>query len=292
MSLVLVSILMPSFNQRHFIEMAINSILEQSYSKIEIVIADGGSTDGTVEFLTELGQQDSRVRWFSEADSGPAQALNRALKRARGTVIGWLNSDDLYTDDAIERAVGFFNQHPNYLMVYGHGEHINVDGQIIDIYPTLLPETPYTQFSEGCFICQPTVFFRRPMALLVGNFNETFKTAFDFDYWMRVFNLIPTRIGFIDAVQAQSRLHDNCITLRMRETVITEGMRILFQHLGYAPKEWFLTYVNELLEQSKAIDDSDVIKIKIFDVFDDVKKYISEDDLKILKRELDLLLCG
>jgi hypothetical protein len=66
----------------------------------------------------------------------------------------------------------------------------------------------------------------------------------------------------------------------------------LFQHLGYAPKEWFLTYVNELLEQSKAIDDSDVIKIKIFDVFDDVKKYISEDDLTILKRELDLLLCG
>lgn len=291
MSTALVTILMPSFNQRGFIEMSINSILNQSYSKIEIVIADGGSTDGTVEFLTELGQQDSRVRWFSETDSGPAQALNRALKRARGTVIGWLNSDDLYVDGAIERTVDFFNQHANYLMVYGHGEHINIDGDFIDKYPTLSPEVSYSQFSEGCFICQPTVFFRRSMPLLVGNFDESFKTAFDFDYWMRVFHLLPGRIGFVDAVQAQSRLHDDCITLKMRQIVITEGMRILFNNLGYAPKEWFLTYVNELLNQSKAVDDRDVIKTKVFDVFDDVKKYILEDDLKFLKRELDFLLC-
>lgn len=290
MSPILVSILMPSFNQRCFIEMSIKSILEQSYSKVEIIIADGGSTDGTVDFLTELSQQDTRLRWFSETDSGPAQALNRALKRARGTVIGWLNSDDLYTGGAIERAVDFFNQHANYLMVYGHGEHINIDGDFIDKYPTLLPEVSYSQFSEGCFICQPTVFFRRSMPLLVGNFDESFKTAFDFDYWMRVFHLFPGRIGFIDMVQAQSRLHDGCITLKMRQTVATEGMYILYKYLGYAPKEWFLTYVNELLEQSKEVDDRDLVKTKVYDVFEDINKYVLEDDLKNLKRDLDLLL--
>ncbi len=290
MPLPLVSVLMPSFNQRGFIELSIKSILAQSYSKIEVIVADGGSTDGTVEFLAEFSKQDPRVRWFSEEDNGPAQALNRALKRARGTLIGWLNSDDLYTLGAIERAVCVFDEHPSYLMVYGQGEHVNVDGQFINRYPSLLPSTPYDSFREGCFICQPTVFFRRSMTLLAGNFDESLKTAFDFEYWMRVFRLFPRRIGFIDVVQAQSRLHDDCITLKMRQIVITEGMHVLYKYLGSAPKEWFLTYVNELLAQSKETNDTDGINKQITHVLNDVSKYLLKEDLKRLECKLHDLL--
>ncbi len=91
----LVSIVMPSFNQAAFIPAAVESVLSQSYPELELIIADGGSTDGTIEWLKQKCLSDTRLRFFSETDSGPADALNKALKKTRGTIIGWLNSDDL-----------------------------------------------------------------------------------------------------------------------------------------------------------------------------------------------------
>src|SRR5690606_22269290 len=69
----------------------------------------------------------------------------------------------------------------------------------------------------------------------------------DFDYWLRAFRKFPDRIGFVDAVQAQSRLHDGCITQTARRQVALEGLRVLHQQLQQAPKEWVLTYMEELL---------------------------------------------
>ena len=162
-------------------------------------------------------------------------------------MVGWLNSDDVFVMGAVRRAVDVLQVNPAWLMVYGHGQHIDSNGRLLSHYPTLPPSTPVTQFAEGCFICQPTVFSRRSMWLLLGKLDESLKAAFDFDYWLRAFLAFPDRIGFVDAVQACSRLHDECITLRLRRTVALEGMQVLARHLGSAPKEWFLTYVNDLL---------------------------------------------
>jgi glycosyltransferase involved in cell wall biosynthesis len=247
MSSELISIVMPSLNQAAYIGEAIESVLSQSYENIELIVADGGSTDETLDLLRNKANQESRVRWHSEQDTGPANAINKALGRVRGTVIGWLNSDDLYTPGAIDRAATFLKANPQDLMVYGQGQHIDAAGQYLHAYPTLPPSTPVEKFSEGCFICQPTVFFRRTLFVLLGNLDETLSCAFDFDYWLRTFKNFPDRIGFLDTLQASSRLHGDCITMRMRQRVALEGMKVLHRYLGVAPKDWLITYAEELL---------------------------------------------
>lgn len=254
----LVSVVMPSMNQPEFIEEAITSVLSQDYPNIELIVADGGSRQETLDILARRQQQDRRLRYFSRPDRGPAHALNDSMDAVRGTVIGWLNSDDLYAPGAIARAMAVLASQPRLLMVYGQGRHVDEHGKPIGDYPTLPPTTPASRFSEGCFICQPTMFFRRSARILLGTLDEKLKAAFDFEYWLRAFCAFPDRIGFVDEVQALSRLHDGCITLRLRRTVALEGMQVLARHLGAAPKEWLLTYANELLAQDpreRGVDD-------------------------------------
>jgi len=95
-----ISIITPSFNQRAFLEQTAQSVLGQIGNfELEWIVVDGGSTDGTVEFLG--GLNDPRLRWISERDAGQSDAVNKGMQRANGDVIGWLNSDDLYTSGAL-----------------------------------------------------------------------------------------------------------------------------------------------------------------------------------------------
>jgi glycosyltransferase involved in cell wall biosynthesis len=289
-SLPLVSVVMPSLNQARFIETSVNSVLEQDYRNVELIVADGGSDDGTVQLLQRKAREDPRLRWFSEPDTGPANAVNKALDQARGTVFGWLNSDDVYTPGAVLRAVAALEANPGCLMLYGHGRHMDGGGDPLDSYPSLPPSTPIAQFSEGCFICQPTVFFRRTMWLLLGKLDEDLKAAFDFEYWLRAFLAFQHRIGFISEIQAESRLHDACITVRLRRTVALEGMQVLARHLGYAPKEWVLTYVNELLAMPPSQQCVGNLKAHIADTLGVVRPWLRPDDLRELELRLDKVL--
>ena len=284
----LVSIVMPSLNQVAFIPAAVESALSQSYPQLELIVADGSSSDGTQAWLAQRQTQDARLRWFSEPDTGPAEALNKALRQAKGTLIGWLNSDDLYTPGAVLRAVQALQGRSDCLMVYGQGEHIDASGAVLERYPTLAPPTPSSEFAKGCFICQPTVFFRRTMWLMLGKFDQELKTAFDFDYWLRAFARFSDRIGFVDAVQAQSRLHPDCITLRLRRTAILEGMQLLARHQGHAPKEWFLTYVNQLLALPPSQQGVGDLKAHIDETLAVAKPWLRPADLEALERELGI----
>jgi glycosyltransferase involved in cell wall biosynthesis len=283
---------MPSLNQAAFIGVSIDSVLGQDYPNIELIVADGGSEDGTVDLLKTRQAADSRLRWFSRRDNGPAQAINAALAEVRGTVVGWLNSDDVYTPGAVRRAAEALIADPGLLMVYGHGQHIDACGNPLNLYPTLPPSTPLEKFAEGCFICQPTVFFRRSMFVLLGKLDEGLNAAFDFDYWLRAFLAFPGRIGLVDALQASSRLHEDCITKRMRRRVALEGMQVLARHLGSAPKEWLLTYVDELLAMpsgSQAVGD---LKSHLDETLAVAKPWLMQDDLRALEWRLEELLSG
>ncbi|MHA7898282.1 MAG: glycosyltransferase family 2 protein [Henriciella sp.] len=242
----LISIVMPSYNQAQFIEASIMSILQQSYAEVEVIISDGGSTDGTVEILEHISANHPRLSWCSEKDSGPAHAINKAFSKVRGEIVGWLNSDDLFTSGAFEQIIEIFEHHADWIMCYGHGEHIDETGQVIARYPTLRPDVGLAGFRSGCYICQPTVFFKTSMLTLLGKLDTSLKTAFDYEYWLRAFQAFPERIGFVDAVLAQSRLHADCITNKMRATVALEGMELGLKYRGKAELHWATTYLEEL----------------------------------------------
>ena len=282
----LVSVVMPSFGQRRFIAEAIDSVLGQGYGDVELIVADGGSTDGTVDHLAERAAADERLRWFSEPDTGPAQALNRALARTRGTIVGWLNSDDLYAPGAVGRAVAAFAETPHWIMVYGRGRHVDATGGDIGPYPTRPPAGPLERFADGCFICQPTVFFKKVMHRLNGDLDESLRAAFDFDYWLRAFAKFPGRIGFVDAVQAMSRLHDDCITVKMRRRVAIEGATVVARHLGRAPVHWLTTYVDELLAQPAEERGIADLRAHLVATLDEVRDRFDPADHAMLSRAI------
>ena len=86
---------------------------------------------------------------------------------------------------ALARAVSALGAHPEWLMVYGEGEEFNEETGLVQRYPTLPATVGLEGFRSYCFICQPAVVFRRSMVVLLGEFDQQWRTAFDFDYWLR-----------------------------------------------------------------------------------------------------------
>lgn len=243
-----VSIIMPSLNQAPYIEQAIRSVLEQDWPSLELIIVDGMSGDGTADIVRRLAsERPGRIRWLSEPDDGPADAINKGLSIAEGELIGWLNSDDLYHSDAIRQAADAFKRRADWMMVYGNAIHIDESGNAIGPYPTRTPSAGLAGFATGCYICQPAVFLRRKFIELHGVLDPHLRTAFDMDWWMRAFQRDSNAIGHIEAVLASSRLHQGCITRRLRETAVLESMRLLHLHLGSCPERWARNFIAEIL---------------------------------------------
>jgi hypothetical protein len=245
------SIVMPTRNQAGFLGAAVDSVMQQAQgaaADLELVIVDGASTDGTPALLPALAaRHPGRIRWISEPDDGPADAVNKAVALASAPLVGWLNSDDAYTPGAAARAVQALTAHPDWVMVYGEGDHVDLQGARLGRYPTLAPGMPLARWADGCPICQPTAFFRRDAFVALGGLDTSLRTAFDFEFWLRLFKKHPGQVGFIPETQALSRLHDEGITLRMRERVAMEALQVIHRHIGPAPVHWLVTHVGEAL---------------------------------------------
>lgn len=236
---------MPCRNARPFLREAVTSVLRQPEC-LELLVADGGSSDGSLQILEAWAADDPRLRIVSRADGGPADALNRAFQAARGTLMGWLNADDLYVPGALARATAAFANHPTWLMLYGEGMEFNAVTGLRQRYPTCPPEVGLQGFLSHCFISQPTVLFRRTMPLLLGPMDPQWQTAFDFDYWLRAFAAFPHRIGYIPQLQGLTRLHDATITSRQRARVALEATELLARHFGPQPAARLHSYALEL----------------------------------------------
>ena len=236
---------MPCLNPGLHLQEAVASALVQPEC-LEVLVADGGSTDGTLEALEQLAAENPRLRIVSRADTGPADALNKAFRAARGTLIGWLKADDLYPFGALTRVAMAFEAHPQWLMVYGEVEEFNKESGLIQRYPTLPASVGLSGFRSQCFLCQPSVVFRRSMGLLLGGVDSHWRTAFGFDYWLRAFAAFPHRIGYIPHLQARTRLHSPTITSQQRAKVALEATELLSRTFGAADATWLHNYALEL----------------------------------------------
>jgi len=229
-----VSVLMPCCNAGPFLREAVASVLQQPQC-LELLVADGGSSDGNLQLLEELAAADPRLRTVSCRDTGPADALNQAFRAARGSLIAWLNADDLYPPGALARAVSALAAHPHWLMVYGEGEEFNAATGLRQRYPTLPASQGLKAFPSHRFLCQPAVVFRRSMAVLLGPFDHQWKTAFDVDTWLRAFAAFPHRIGYLPHLQGRTRLHEATITSQQRSRVALLATALIARQFGAAP---------------------------------------------------------
>lgn len=274
---------MPCFNPGHFFASAVGSVLEQAVC-LELIVADGGSTDGSLGFLESLAKSDKRVRIIRGPDQGPADALNKALAAARGTLVGWLNADDHYPHGSLARAAAALEANPHWLMVYGEGEEFNEASGLKQSYPTLLPDVGLAGFRSHCFICQPTVVFRRSMATLLGPFDLHLSTAFDFDYWLRAFAVIPDRIGYIPHLQGRTRLHAETITSRQRARVALEATQLLARHFGAADHTRMHNYGLELQLGIAELPSGETLQGHLGELFHQAAPCLDPASLQFLQR--------
>lgn len=283
------AVVMPSLNQARYIVAAVQSVLNQGVEGLRLLIQDGGSEDGTLESLAPIIGPHGLVDLRSEHDDGPARALDRALHRALDTgapVIGWLNSDDLYTPGALQRALAHLAAHPDQVAVYGEGEHIDADGRPIGRYPTLAPEVDLGAWRDGCPVCQPTMFLRREALQTLLPVDVSLRTAFDYELWLRLFKAFPGRIGFIPEVQAQSRLHTDGITARQREQVALEGLQVVHRHLGPAPGHWLLTHSAEALAACPFEAEASAVKQHLLALADHAAPWLEPGGAERLKQQM------
>ena len=153
MKLPSISVITPSFNQGAFIARTLASVANQSHPPLEHLIFDGGSSDNTLAVLRQAG---GSVRWVSRPDGGQADAVNQGLKAARGDVIAWINSDDIYYPQAFAQVAARFAADPSIDVVYGDADHIDLQDQPFEPYPTAVWD-PWL-LPHVCFICQPACF--------------------------------------------------------------------------------------------------------------------------------------
>ena len=284
------AIVLPSLESNNFLAKAIGSIVHSSGVDTQLLIFDGCSTDQTTDIVFKKHKL-LILTLQSQIDSGPAQAVNSgfrsALENQSADIFGWINSDDIYAPNAIDRAIAAFQKDPKLKIVYGLGRHIDAAGKYLGAYPTLPPSTSIKDFSSGSFICQPTVFFRKEVFAEVGLLDESLKTAFDLDLWLRIFKRYrKSQIGFINKVQAYSRLHDQCITKRMRQTVALESMQVIARHLGSAPGHWILTYFDEMCERYPFIDEKESLVEIMKGVLEKARPFMKAADFKTLVQTL------
>lgn len=179
MSCPSVSIVTPSYNQRGFIEETLDSISIQTYSDIQHIVIDGGSTDGTRDVL----EDQEGIDWISEADEGQSDAINKGLDLADGDIIGWLNSDDVFFDiEVVERVVRYFDN-SNTDVLYGDVALIGPDSTILSFQ--IVPDFDYDRLLRGCFIEQPAVFFHADV-LADNRLNEMLDYVMDYELWLKL----------------------------------------------------------------------------------------------------------
>lgn len=230
MSLPLVSILTPSFNQGRWLSDNLRSVACQTYSHTEQIVMDGGSTDETLGILRDAPE---RVTWRSEPDRGQSHALNKALAQSEGDIIGWLNSDDAYfSRDAIASAVRFLERHPELDVVYGHAALVNGDGLILHMI--WVPPFSYRLLRLHNFIIQPSAFIRRS-ALDSIIADEAYDSAMDRELWLRLAR--DHRIARLDKVLAIDRHHRKRKTSTRPDLARADNKRIVAAY--GAPNGWW-----------------------------------------------------
>jgi len=178
-----VSLVTPSYNAEPYLRAAIDSVLGQDYPNIEFLVMDGGSTDGTVELLREY---EDRLSWVSEKDAGQADAIARGFEKTTGSILGWLNADDVLKPGAIRTVVDTFLAHPEVALVYGNADFIDAKGQIIGPCTVVEPHSLNRLLHYGDYIIQPAAFFSRESYQSVGGLDKSLNWAMDWDLWIRL----------------------------------------------------------------------------------------------------------
>lgn len=218
----MVSIIMPAYMAEQYIELSIQSVIEQTYQNWELIIVHDGSPDNTISIIrTYCNAYPTNIILIDKKkNEGTVKALNSALRIIRGEYICWLSADDLYDPSMLQESVTFLKMHKEYDAVFSKHEFINKYGEFLKEWDAkklifeLEKKTscePYKFMLDiGNPFCFSTLLCRSYCYDLTGQFDEKYRYAHDYQYTLRL--AAQFQIGFMNRVVQKTRIHENQIT--------------------------------------------------------------------------------
>jgi len=191
----LVSVVIPTYNRKAMLMRAVNSVLGQTYSRLELIVVDDGSTDGTKEHL-EGFRADCRFNYYYQENRGQSVARNFGISQAKGEIIAFLDSDNYWKEGKLQHQLAFWNEHKDFDILYSDGIAIDLIGNVIaDNEPTKNRPSGKiikTLMTWNC-VTNNTVLVQRKCFEEMGGFNECLRIAEDYELWLR----FATRYSFL-----------------------------------------------------------------------------------------------
>jgi glycosyltransferase involved in cell wall biosynthesis len=202
-----VSIIIPAYNKAELTVKTVDSVLNQTYPNVEVIVVDDGSTDNTKQAMAAYG---NRVKYFYKENGGACSARNYGLKNAQGEYIGFLDCDDVYEPAKVEEAVSYLMKNPRFGFLHTAAAFIDEQDRVVGHYSH--PKSVYegkiaNRLILGNYICNSTSLIRRGCLEKVGGFDESIFIPADWDLSLRLAREFEA--GYIDKPLTRYRVTGN-----------------------------------------------------------------------------------
>ena len=221
----LVSVIIPTYNRANVVQKAVDSVLDQTYKNTEIIIVDDGSTDNTKQALLPYG---SRIKYLNKKQ-GVSSARNLGIKKAAGEYMAFLDSDDEWYPEKLEKQLKYFEKNPNHGMVYTSYEQISNDVRQLcyssaqSVEGNLFNEI-LRSFGINLFIATPSIMIRKEVFFDIGYYNENLITGEDIELYLRIARKYS--IGYVrDVLVKVRKCADNITKIAYPESGIVNALK-------------------------------------------------------------------
>jgi len=191
--MVKISIIIPTFNSEKFLKITFKSILSQTYKNYEVIVCDNYSKDRTKNIVKYFLKLDKNIKFFQKKDKGVADALNFGFKKAKGQILCWLNSDDLYFHSNVLKVISEEYERTRFNFLIGNFINIDSANKVIKSFYSFIPKKKIKYFFYYNQIFTGSLFFSKNAYKKFGGFNNTFKYSFEYDL---IFFLLKNFKGF------------------------------------------------------------------------------------------------
>ncbi len=230
-----VSVILPTYNDAHFLPAALDNILEQTWEDFELIVVNDGSKDNTREILDDYASR-YPIKPIHKENAKLPRALNTGFEQARGAYLTWTSTDNFMHPDMLATLVEALDTHPHVGLVYGDWEVIDEDGQVQGVIetlehdPLLLRRVNYVQ---ACFM------YRRECQDKVGLYDPEYILAEDWEYWWRIAQSFP--LMRVPQVLYQYRVHSGSLThfVQTKQDGLSTGYKKLAQDFRANPLAWY-----------------------------------------------------
>jgi glycosyltransferase involved in cell wall biosynthesis len=246
------SIITCTWNSEPFLADSIASVLAQTYTDIEYIFVDGGSTDGTIERIKAIPRD---IVFVTGVRGGISRAMNEGIRLATGDVVAHLHGDDYYVGGNVLSLVADTLERTGAGWVFGRNKRDR--GGVVEDESWAVPRYSYKRLLKGNFIPHESTFVRRELFQRVGDFSPRLKYAMDYDMWLRLGKVSgPVQL---DEPLATFREHGGSFSTANPQPAFEEDFRIRMSHAGRSPWAWgyhglhYLVRRHRLMQQRGAV---------------------------------------